>query len=48
MISPWASLKYTKLRPAQWHAQMYFMQDFQHPLFTTPLLPAYQRQMGAV
>ena len=47
-ISPWASLKYTKLRPAMWHAQMYIMQDFHHAAFGTPLLPAERRQMSAL
>jgi hypothetical protein len=47
-ISPWASLKYTKLRPAMWHAQMYIMQDFTHAAFGTPLIPAREKQMGAV
>jgi hypothetical protein len=47
-VSPWASLKYTKLRPAMWHAQMYIMQDFQHADYGRSLLPADRRQMGSV
>jgi hypothetical protein len=47
-LSPWSSLRYTKLRPALWHAQMYIMQDFRHPSYNAPLLPESRRQMGVV